>query len=355
MAFPLRGSYKTPGGKLVTVAVYLATEGSVIERVEVAGDFFLEPDEALCRIETALAGASADLSVAGLAKLVDQALAPGDTLVGFDSKAVATAVRRALGRSSTWADHTFALIEDDPRSPLMHMALDQVLAEELAAGRRGPTLRFWQWAAGAVVLGSYQSLANEVDAAGVQRHRIEVVRRASGGGAMFVEPGNTITYSLVVSETLVDGMSFQDSYAFLDAWCVGALQAMGVDATYQPINDIASPAGKIAGAAQKRFAGGAVLHHVTMAYDIDVTKMLEVLRIGQEKIRDKGTKSAAKRVDPLRSQTGLSREAVAGALTTNFAALYGLEPASLTPAELARAELLVHTKYGTQAWLERVP
>ena len=71
-----------------------------------------------------------------------------------------------------------------------------------------------------------------------------------------------------------------------------------------PLNDIASPAGKIAGAAQKRLAGGAVLHHVTMAYDIDADKMLEVLRIGREKMSDKGIKSANKRVDPLRSQTG---------------------------------------------------
>lgn len=51
-----------------------------------------------------------------------------------------------------------------------------------------------------------------------------------------------------------------------------------------------------------------MVHHVTMAYDIDAFKMNEVLRIGMEKIRDKGTRSAVKRVDPMRSQTGMARE-----------------------------------------------
>jgi lipoate-protein ligase A len=99
------------------------------------------------------------------------------------------------------------------------MALDEVLAEQVGAGERAPTLRVWEWASNAVIIGSFQSLANEVD-------------------------------------------------------------LLGIAATYQPINDITSPAGKIAGAAQKRFTGGAVLHHVTMAYDMDAAKMLEVLRIG---------------------------------------------------------------------------
>ena len=337
------------------MTVHLDDDGQRIRQVQLAGDFFLEPDQALGRIENALVGALVDQTAAALAKRIEVALEPGDTLVGFDARAVAVAVRRALGKSSTWSDHVYTLIEDGPRDPLTQMALDQVYAEELMAGRRGPTLRFWQWSANAVIIGSYQSWANEVDPAGVARHQVSVVRRVSGGGAMFVEPGNTITYSLVVPESLVDGMSFQDSYAFLDAWCVGALRSLGINATYQPINDIASPAGKIAGAAQKRFAGGAVLHHVTMAYDIDAAKMMQVLRIGREKLSDKGTTSAAKRVDPLRAQTGMARDQVIAAFIDHFAELYGLERSGPTAAELVRAAELVEAKFGTEAWLHRVP
>ncbi|MDR2252308.1 MAG: lipoate--protein ligase family protein [Bifidobacteriaceae bacterium] len=349
----MRGEYKTPGGKLV--AIELEVQDAKLARVKLAGDFFLEPDDALTRMEEALNGASVDEPAQTLAERVGRALAPTDMLVGFDAGAVAIAARRALGKSSTWGDHTFTLIRDVPRDAYTQMALDQVYAEELTAGRRGPTLRVWEWASNAVIIGSYQSWANEVDEDGARRHGVTVVRRVSGGGAMFVEPGNTITYSLVAPESLVDGMSFVDSYAFLDAWCVGALRSLGIDASYLPINDIASPAGKIAGAAQKRFAGGAVLHHVTMAYDIDAAKMLEVLRIGREKLSDKGAKSAAKRVDPLRSQTGLPREAIIEALIAHFASLHALERSEPTAAELARAAELVEGKFARPEWLRRVP
>jgi lipoate-protein ligase A len=322
--------------------------------VRLSGDFFLEPPGALGRIERSVAGASPDASLAAVSEQVAAGVADDDVLVGFDARAVAIAVRRALGKSSTWADHAFELIHDGPRSPAMHMALDQVYAESLGAGRRGPTLRVWQWSASAVVIGSYQSLRNEVDLAAAQRHGVSVVRRISGGGAMFVEPGNTITYSLVVPGSLVDGLSFEESYEFLDRWVVEALCDLGIAAVYQPINDIASPAGKIAGAAQRRLADGTVLHHVTMAYDIDPAKMSDVLRIGREKLSDKGTTSAAKRVDPLRSQTGMTREAVIDALVTSFASKHRLDWSAPRPEELAAAEDLVRTKFATTAWTARI-
>lgn len=205
------------------------------------------------------------------------------------------------------------------------------------------------------MIGSFQSLRNEVDPDGSARYGIEVVRRISGGGAMFIEPGDTITYSLYAPASLVEGLTFGDSYAFLDDWVLGALADLGIKATYQPLNDITSPAGKIAGAAQKRMADGAVLHHVTMSYDIDAAKMRQVLRIGREKLSMKGTGSAAKRVDPLRSPTGLPREAVIDAMVASFTGRYGLTPDDVSPDELARTQELVETKFGTPAWSARVP
>jgi lipoate-protein ligase A len=150
-------------------------------------------------------------------------------------------------------------------------------------------------------------------------------------------------------------MSFADSYAFLDEWVITALGSLGIDASYQPLNDITSPSGKIGGAAQKRLGSGAVLHHVTMSYDMDGDKMVEVLRIGREKMSDKGTKSANKRVDPLRSQTGLSRAEIIDTMIDTFRSLHSLTPGSVTAAELERAEQLVTEKFGTADWLQRVP
>ena len=353
----MHGEFKVRGGKLVAVDVGV-TDG-VLTDVAVSGDFFLEPDDALETINRALAGQLSTSTAAQLAAVVDMALETahpeGVALVGFDTLAVGTAVRRALGHATSWADHTFTLIDTGEQTPATHAALDQVLAEELAAGRRGPTLRFWHWRDPAVVIGSFQSLRNEVDLEAAERHGITIVRRISGGGAMFMEANNCITFSLVVPASLVDGLTFEQSYAFLDDWVLGALADVGVTAHYAGLNDIASPAGKIAGAAQKRLVGGAVLHHVTMAYDIDANKMLDVLRIGREKLSDKGTTSANKRVDPVRSQTGLPREQVIAAFESHFRARYRTVDGTLTGAEVARAAELVETKFADPGWTARVP
>ena len=309
----MHGEYKVPGGKLVAADVEV--EDGRLTRVAISGDFFLEPDEALEQINAILTGLPADTDATALTHAVEAVIGPEVTMVGFTPESVAIAVRRALGRATSWHDHHFELIDAGPQFPAMQMAIDEVLARQVGAGTRSPALRIWEWAANAVIIGSFQSLSNEVDLEAAARHDVTVVRRISGGGAMFVEPGNTITYSLYVPGSLVEGLSFAASYAFLDDWVLGALADVGINAKYIPLNDIASPAGKIAGAAQKRLAGGAVLHHVTMAYDIDADKMLDVLRIGREKMSDKGIKSANKRVDPLRSQTGLSREAIVDANT----------------------------------------
>ena len=349
----MHGEYKVPGGKLVIVDVE-AADGR-ITAARLSGDFFLEPDDALTRIDAALVGLADDARVTQIADAVAANLHPGDALVGFAPRDVGFAVRRALGRATRWEDHRFELVEDGPRGPHMQMALDQVYAEALSQHRRGPTLRVWEWGAPAVVIGSFQSLSNEVDLEAAERHGITVVRRISGGGAMFVEPGNTITYSLVVPGSLVDGMSFEESYEFLDSWVLTALGELGIAARYVPINDITSPAGKIAGAAQKRLTDGTVLHHVTMAYDIDAAKMMEVLRIGREKLSDKGTTSAAKRVDPLRSQTNLERHEIVRAFIDSFDRQHGLVRSWVSADEEARAEELVRTKFATKEWVARLP
>ena len=350
----MHGEYKVPGGKLVVADVELDSAGATLERVVISGDFFLEPAEAILDVTRALAGLSATATVAQMAAAVGRAAGEAQ-FIGFSPEAVAIAVRRALGHATGWHDHTFDVIHDSAREPHMQMSLDEVLSEEVAAGRRGPTLRVWEWASSAVVIGSFQSWRNEIDDAGAAKHDITVVRRVSGGGAMFVQPGNTITYSLHVPTSLVEGLSFEQSYAFLDDWVLGALRELGIEATYVPINDIASPAGKIAGAAQKRYVSGSVLHHVTMAYDIDADAMLEVLRIGREKLSDKGTKSANKRVDSLRSQTGMDRSDVIAAFLDHFRGRYATRPGAVTDAEVAEAESRVGSKFATEEWLRLVP
>jgi lipoate---protein ligase len=349
----MHGEYKVPGGKLVVVD--LDVEGGKITGFRLAGDFFLEPDSALEEINAAVNGLPADSDAATIASVVRHALPDGVQMLGFSPEAVATTVRRALSKASTWTDYDWQLVHGDAYPPTLQLALDQVLTEEVGAGRRKPTLRMWEWNEPAVVIGSFQSVKNEVDLENAQKYGFQVVRRISGGGAMLMDAGTIITYSIYAPSELVHGMSFADSYAFLDEWVITGLKKLGIDAYYQPLNDIASSKGKIGGAAQKRIGAGAVLHHVTMSYDMDGDKMVQILRIGREKMSDKGTKSAAKRVDPLRSQTGLPREEIIGSLKQTFRELYGATDGEITQDELEKAQRLVDEKFSTEEWLYRVP
>ena len=349
----MHAEYKVPGGKLVVADIEV--DASTISVCRIAGDFFLEPDEALEAINAAIVGLPTTSSSEDIARAVTQALPADAVMMGFSPEAIGTVVRRALTGATSFLDYTWDYIAPEPLEPLTQMALDQVLAEEVGAGRRGPTLRLWEWAKPAVVIGSFQSVTNEVDLDNAAKYGLEVVRRVSGGGAMFMELGTAITYSLYAPAELVSGMSFQDSYAFLDDWVVQSLRGLGIDASYKPLNDITSPTGKIGGAAQKRLGSGAVLHHVTMAYDMDGDRMVEVLRIGREKISDKGVQSANKRVDPLKSHTGLTREEIIDHLVTSFTNAYGLTPGAVTPEEMARATELAAEKFATPEWFHRVP
>jgi len=349
----MHGEYKVPGGKLVVVDLEVA-EARIAE-FTLSGDFFVEPDETVALIGDAVRGMAADSDAAAFRARIQEAIPDGAVLLGFSADAVATTIRRALAEATSFTDYDWQLIVGPPLTPQQQMAADQVLAEEVGEGRRGPTLRIWEWDRPAVVIGSFQSVKNEVDMQNAAKYGFDVVRRISGGGAMFMEAGSVITYSLYAPAALVQGMSFAESYAFLDEWVIQGLKSVGVEASYQPLNDITSTKGKIGGAAQKRLGAGAVLHHVTMSYDMDGDRMVEVLRIGREKLSDKGVKSANKRVDPLKSQTGMPREQILDRLVATFRTLNGLTDGSITEAEMTRIDELVEQKFGTEEWLYRVP
>ena len=178
---------KVAGGKLVVADI--DDDGAHITDARISGDFFLEPEEAFDAINSALIGAPVDASTDALQKLIDDALAPlGPVyLHGFSTRDVAVVARRALLDAKDLTDYDWTVIHCPVLPTPVNVALDQYLLEEVAAGRKGPILRFWEWDDKAVVFGSYQSFQNELDPAGIEKHDIVPVRRISGGGAMFME------------------------------------------------------------------------------------------------------------------------------------------------------------------------
>lgn len=353
--------------------------------VHIDGDFFIdapsdaESDALIRDIEETLTaeGTVGSTESESLEQSIDRAIKrhPTARLIGCDAAAIVTAFHRAAGKAGGHAAigrntgiaaresaespdrgsaepggqesadfarrwerlrRDLVVIHDTPRSPVEQMEVDERWAREVAACLRPPTLRIWEWSGPCVVVGRFQSIPDEVHEDVARAEGIEVVRRCTGGGAMFIEPGNTITYSLYAPLWFVDGIDVADSYRLCDRWLVDALAGLGLDVRFSGLNDIASSHGKIGGAAQRRFpaprvvAGGtavsdgpvghgAVLHHVTMAYDIDAAKMARVLNTSGEKLSDKAVKSAVKRVDPLKSQTGLTRGAIIARLIASLA------------------------------------
>jgi lipoate-protein ligase A len=262
----------------------------------------------------------------------------------------------AYTRDARWRGYDWRLIRGEQVDPPMNVALDEVLTRRVGEGSRQPTLRFWGRYKPEVVIGRFQSVGNEVDEGAAEEMGVEIIRRTTGGGAMFVEPDNIITYSIYAPLEMVAGMSTVESYAFLDGWVVEAFRSLGIEARYEPINDITSTGGKIGGAAQAR-RHGVVLHHTTLSYEMDAARMLRVLRVGQEKLSDKAIKSAEKRVGPLRRQTQMPREEVVGHMIETFSEQVGdrLTEDHVTTEELAEAEDLVRDTYGTQAWIYSIP
>src|SRR6185312_12222377 len=107
----MHGEYKVPGGKLVVVDLDIAA--GKIANFRLAGDFFLEPDNALESINAAVNGLPEDADAARIAAAVRDALPEGATLLGFSPEAVAVAVRRSLAHATSWRDYDWQLIHGE--------------------------------------------------------------------------------------------------------------------------------------------------------------------------------------------------------------------------------------------------
>lgn len=248
-------------------------------------------------------------------------------------------------RIESWKTLPWRIVPETPLSPGVNVALDDVLAP--------PTVRFWKWTHPALIIGRSQSLANEIDVVAARDLGLTLVRRSTGGGTMFIEPEGAITYSLLLPDAALAGMSIRQSYEVCDSWVVAALHELGICCHYVPINDIACEEGKIAGAAQAR-RRGMVVHHATLAYSMDTAAIQRVLRLGQPSLSQRGVRSAEKVVAPLVRQTALPRDAIVEHLLNHFQGRFGGSVQPLSNDELTAAEELASTKYATEAWTRDV-
>jgi lipoate-protein ligase A len=168
------------------------------------------------------------------------------------------------------------------------MGLDQTLLERVSGGTSLPCLRFYGWKPQAVSIGYFQGLDEEVNVRLCGERGVDVVRRLTGGGAVFHNAELTYSLTLPLGHPLA-GRSIQESYGILCAGIVRGLEKLGIAASFVPINDIEYKGKKISGNAQTR-KKAALLQHGTVLLDNDPELMFELLKVVPEKA---GTRPSA--------------------------------------------------------------
>ncbi len=138
-----------------------------------------------------------------------------------------------------------------------------------------------------IIIGRYQNTQAEINADYVKEHDIMVVRRMTGGGAVFHDLGN-LNFTFVQNGTDGDFRSFTEPI-------LKALRSLGVEAEFQGRNDLAINGQKISGNAQC-VHNGRMLHHGTLLFSVMMSKLADALKVNPLKFADKAVKSVRKRV-----------------------------------------------------------
>lgn len=240
-------------------------------------------------------------------------------------------------------------IPTETHSAAMNMALDEACLTHMSEGKVPPTIRFYRWQPSAISIGYFQNLQREVDTKVCQELGVDIVRRQTGGGAVYHDHDGELTYSVLApAENFPKNII--KSYEEICSWIIDALSRLKIDSEFVPINDIVTNGKKISGNAQTR-KKGILLQHGTILYQVDVKKMFSMLLVPDEKIRDKMIAVVEERVTSVVHQ---KPEVTFADLEQAFADAFlegkEFQVGSWTESELQLAEQLAKEKYGAEAW-----
>jgi len=236
------------------------------------------------------------------------------------------------------------------RDGAYQMSLDEAIMLSLIDEKGENTFRLYRFKPSCVSIGYFQSAEQEIDLKRCKEYRIECVRRITGGGAVFHDYTGEITYSIILKEEDF-GHSIEKSYEEICFCLVKSLEYFGIEGRFSPINDVLINGKKISGSAQTR-KKGVILQHGTFMYSTSLKTLFSVLKISDEKIRDKMLKNAEERVITLEKALNrkISEKEVIKALEFGFSSKFDLEKGVINNHE---KELLskLQEKYASKEWL----
>ncbi|KXG78404.1 Lipoate-protein ligase LplJ [Fervidicola ferrireducens] len=226
-------------------------------------------------------------------------------------------------------------------NPYFNLAAEEYLLKEFEEEifmlwRNGPS----------VIIGKNQNALAEIDVDYVKRNNIPVVRRLSGGGAVFHDLGN-LNFTFIVNE---DISNFADFKKFTEP-IIEVLRKLSVNAEFSGRNDITIDGKKISGNAQYCYKNR-ILHHGTLLFSASIRDLSAALRPKSLKFEDKAVKSVEKRVTNISEhlKNPITIEEFIDLIMDHVKGRKEGKVYEFTPEDIKNIEKLVKEKYGTWEW-----
>ncbi|HEX6136384.1 MAG TPA: lipoate--protein ligase family protein [Casimicrobiaceae bacterium] len=249
----------------------------------------------------------------------------------------------------------FRVIDTGLRDGRRQIAFDQAMIDAHKAGEIPDSIRFLRFPPTALI-GRHQALSREVNVEHCRAHGIGIVRRITGGGAIYFDEGQ-LGWSLVFHRSTLRIASLADLAREICEAAAAGLRTLGVDARYRPRNDIEVGGRKVSGTGGF-FDGDTLFYQGTVLVDMDPASMLAALHVPEAKLARRALDSAAQRVVTLKELLGRapSVDAIRHALVEGFAERLGITPVAgaITAREEALAALHHDQEIGTDAFVASI-
>lgn len=233
-------------------------------------------------------------------------------------------------------------INNESNDPFFNLALEEYVFNNANPSKE--YLLLWQNKP-TIVVGKHQNTLEEINGDYIYKNDINVVRRLSGGGAVYHDLGN-LNFTFIVGDSNIKEFDFK---VFTNP-VIKALAKMGVDAEFNSRNDLVIGGKKFSGNSQYK-KGKKILHHGTLLFDSNLEELVKTLNVSKDKIESKGIKSVKSRVTNIREHLVVDVD-VQGfkKLLLHYLGEDGLETENLSDREIKSITSIAKKKYRTWEW-----